>query len=127
MMKRTFLTICVTTLVLGCGVSQEPTTAHGKPVAYWLAELKQPDPKSRKKAVVALGHVATADPAAIPALITAVKDRDASVRNQAVTALLNIGPPARDAVPALTDAQSDGDAEVRTLAAKALARIQGRS
>ena len=126
-MKRTFLTICVTTLVLGCGGSPEPLTAHGKPVAYWLAELKQPDAKSRKKAVTALGHVATADPAAIPALISAVKDRDAGVRNQAVAALLNIGPAAKDAVPALTEAQSDGDAEVRALAAKALTRIQGSS
>jgi HEAT repeat protein len=115
--------VAVGSFVVGCG-KNEPVQAHGKPVAYWLEELKKPDPKARKKAVVALGHVGTADPAAIPALIDAVKDRDATIRAEAVLALLNIGHDARDAIPVLRDAQKDSDATVRSYAAKALARIQ---
>ena len=85
--------------------------------------LKEPDAKARKKAVVALGHAATADPAALPALTGAVKDRDASVRREAVLALLNLGPDARDAAPALTEALKDKDAKVREYAGKALERV----
>ena len=88
-------------LLLGCSRPTDPLTSHGKPVAHWLEELKQPDAKARKKAVVALGAVGKADPAAIPALIAVVKDdRDGRVRNEAVVALLNIGPDAEDAIPA---------------------------
>jgi HEAT repeat protein len=109
----------------GCSERSEPVMAHGKPVSHWLEELKQPDPKARKKAVGALGAIGKADPAAIPALIGVVKDdKHALVRDQAVLALLNIGPDARDAIPALTAAESDKDATVRTHATKALQRIR---
>jgi HEAT repeat protein len=112
-------------VVLGCGEKKEPLLSHDKPVLYWMEELKKPDPKARKKAVVALGHVGTADPTAIPALIGAVKDRDARVRSEAVLALLNLGPDASDAIPAVTEAQHDRDATVRSHATKALERIRG--
>jgi HEAT repeat protein len=108
----------------GCG-SSEPLLSHGKPVDHWLQELKNPDVKARKKAVVALGHVGTSDDRAIPALIDAVKDKDAQVRSEAVLALMNLGPQARDAIPALQEAERDRDATVRSQATKALARIQG--
>jgi HEAT repeat protein len=113
-------------LLIGCGGgSHEPLMTHGKPVAHWLQELQKPDPKVRKKAVAALGHVGALDPAAIPALTGAVKDRDATVRSEAILALLNIGPPAKDAIPTLNEACNDKDAAVRSYAAKAVARIQG--
>jgi HEAT repeat protein len=108
----------------GCG-SGELLLSHGKPVDHWLQEMKNPDVKARKKAVVALGHVGTADERALPALIDALKDKDAPVRSEAVLALMNLGPQARDAIPALQEAERDRDASVRALAAKALARIQG--
>ena len=63
----------------GCG-ENAPLTSHGKPVSHWLEALDSPDVKTRKKAVVALGHVGTADPAALPALIRATKDRSPDVR-----------------------------------------------
>jgi HEAT repeat protein len=119
--------LLVATVLAGCGKEAEPVVAHGKPVAYWLEELKKPDSGARKKAVTALMHVGKADPEAIAALIGAVKDRDAAIRDQAVLALLNIGPAASDAIPVLTEANNDPDATVRAHAAKALQRIQGGS
>ena len=112
-------------LLIGCNGSHEPLTTHGKPVAYWLQELQKPDPKLRKKAVAALGHVGALDPAAIPALTGAVKDRDAAVRSEAILALLNIGSAAKEAIPSLNEACNDKDAVVRSHAAKAIERIQG--
>jgi HEAT repeat protein len=108
----------------GCGRTG-PLVSHGKPVSYWVEKLQDRDAKERKKAVVALGHVGSADPAAIPAVIGAVKDTDATVRREAVLALLNLGSSAQEAVPALTAAQKDRDPQVRTYAAKALERIRG--
>src|SRR5262249_7634044 len=115
------------TLLIGCGSgSNGPLLTHGKPVVYWLQELQKPDPKLRKKAVAALGHVGALDPGALPALTGAVKDRDAAVRNEAILALLNIGAAAKDAIPTLNEACNDKDAVVRSHAAKAVERIQGR-
>jgi HEAT repeat protein len=91
-----------------------------------LEELRGPDPKARKKAVVALAHAAPAAPEALAAVIQCVQDHDAAVRREAVLGLLNLGPAAREAVPALTEAaRADADQTVRSYAAKALARIQG--
>jgi HEAT repeat protein len=125
-MRKCLLVITLSLLVVGCRGKKEPVMAHGKPAPHWIEELKQPDPKARKKAVDALGAMGKADPEAIPALIGVVKDdQDATVRDQAVLALLTIGPDAKDAIPALTEAQDDKDATVRTHATKALERIRG--
>jgi HEAT repeat protein len=123
-MKYVLLAIPLAILLAGCDRKQEPLVSHGKSVSHWLQELAKANPKARKKAVSALGHVGTADAAVIPALIDAVKDRDAAVRNEAVLALLNIGPDAEAAIPVLTQAQSDKDATVRAHATKAIQRIQ---
>jgi hypothetical protein len=112
-------------LLAGCGREEEPLISHGKPVDHWLQELKKPDVKSRKKAVVALGHVGAADSRAIPALIDSVKDGDAVVRDQAILALLNIGPDAEGAISVLREAENDKNPTVRFHATKALERIQG--
>jgi HEAT repeat protein len=125
MHPRCVLALCLAILIGGCG-KKEPLLSHGQPVNHWLQTLHDPDPKTRKKAVVALGHVGTADPAAIPAVIEAVKDPDPSVRAEAVLALLNLGPDAKEAIPALTEAQTDKDAKVREYAVKALERIQSK-
>jgi HEAT repeat protein len=121
---RCLVAVILTVVACGCG-AKAPLTAHGKPVTYWVQSLQSPDAGLRKKAVTSLGHVGTADPAAVPALAGAVRDRDAAVRGEAVLALLNLGPAARDALPALEEAQRDGDARVRYFAAKALARVRG--
>jgi HEAT repeat protein len=121
---RWLLLTGVLLLPLGCGPAA-PTLAHGKPVAHWVEELRQPNAVQRKKAVHVLGNVGTADPAVLPALTAAVKDRDTGVRGEAVLALLKMGPAARDAVPVLREAEKDRDPHVRANATKALARVEG--
>ncbi|HLW66010.1 MAG TPA: HEAT repeat domain-containing protein [Gemmataceae bacterium] len=118
--------VCVLLLPLSgaCNHKTQPLQSHDHPVTYWLQELKSQDPKARKKAVTALGHVGKADPAAIPALIDALHDGDAGVRDASVLALLNLGSDAKEARPALTEATNDKDATVRDHAAKALEKIR---
>jgi HEAT repeat protein len=123
-MRRSVVVVLVILAASGCGQAP-PLTTHGKPVGHWVEALKGPDVKARKKAVMALGHVGTADPAALPALIEALKDRDAAVRAEAALALLNLGPAAKDAIPALEEATKDRDAKVRGYATKALERVRG--
>ena len=92
-------------------------------VGAWCNML-DPDPVKRQRAVKALGHVGTADPAAIPAITEALKDSNTRVRAEAALALLNAGLAAKDAVPGLEKAQNDKDAMVRSYARKALERIR---
>jgi len=120
---RSLLVVCLIVLVSGCQ-KQGPLTTHGKPVSHWIEALKTADAKTRKKAVVALGHAGPADPTALPALTTALKDRDPMVRREAVLALLNLGSDAKEAAPALNEALKDKDAKVREYAGKALERMQ---
>ncbi len=110
--------------ICGCGGTL-PMLAHGKPAAYWVQALHDPDAQLRKRAVEVLGNVGTADPAVVPALTSALKDRDAHVRRAAVLALLRLGPAAQEADAALREAQHDKDAQVRASAVKALRRVQG--
>jgi HEAT repeat protein len=111
----------------GCSRKTAPLQSSGRPVAEWLADLSSSDPKVRKKAVQSLGHVGTADPAALPAVIGALKDREATVREAAVLALLVVGPSARDAIPALMEVRDkDAVPKVRQEAGKAIERIQGQ-
>jgi HEAT repeat protein len=116
--------ILLVLIFAGCRKNNEPLLSHGQPVVHWLAELKKPDFKAKKRAIRALGHVGTADPKVIPALMHAVKDQDARVRSEAVLALLNLGPDVQEAIPVLTEAQHDPNATVRSYAEKALERIR---
>ncbi len=114
-------------VMLGCG-QPKTTLAGGKPVGHWLKMLQAPDPTVRKTAVIKLGNVGTADPAALPALISALKDPDATIRGQAILALLKSGPAANEAIPILTEMQrTDQNAQVRTYAAQVLEKLQGRN
>jgi HEAT repeat protein len=112
-------------LAAGCGrPDAAPLRSHDRTTAEWVEALRDRDPKVRRRAVAALGHVGAADPAAVPALGGALKDRDPSVRDAAALALLNLGPASSAAAPALEAAQADRDSKVRAHAAQALARIR---
>jgi HEAT repeat protein len=116
------ISIFLSLFLAGCG-AKEPVKAYGKPVADWLAELKKPDSRARKKAVTALGQIGSADPAAIPALIGALRDEDAAVKEKAIMALQHLGPAAKEAIPALTEIQSDPAFQAQAI--RALEKIRG--
>ena len=120
---RRVLVLALTLLTVGCHNSQPPM-AHGKQVGEWVAALRDPDAKTRKKAAGVLGNVGAVDPAVVPALADAVRDRDPAVRAEAALALMKIGPAARGAAPALAEAQKDANPTVRQYAAKALERVR---
>src|SRR5947209_6691693 len=124
-MRNTILASVALSLALpGCARKSDPLLSHGKTVAEWSEALKHADPKVRKKAVVALGHAAAAEPAALTALTGALSDPDAAVRDKAVLALLNLGPAARSALPALEMACNDAAPAVKAHAAQAVAALQ---
>jgi HEAT repeat protein len=120
---RRVLVIVLIVLAAGCHKA-EPTLAHGKPVGEWVAALRDPDARARKKAAGVLGNVGAIDAAVVPALAGAVRDRDPAVRAEAVLALAKIGPAAHDAEPALAEAQKDPNPTVRQYAGKALERVR---
>lgn len=120
---RRALAVLLLVLTVGCHKT-EPTLAHGKPVGDWVAALRGPDARARKKAAGVLGNVGAIDPAVVPALAEAVRDRDPAVRAEAVLALAKIGPAAREAEPALAEAQKDTNPAVRQYASKALERVR---
>jgi HEAT repeat protein len=102
-----------------------PTLAGGKPIDHWIQALNDPNPNVRKTAATKLGNVGPTDPAALPALQTALNDRDGTVRCEVILALVKFGPAAKEAVPALAEMrQRDVDAKVRDYAAKALAKLE---
>jgi HEAT repeat protein len=120
--------VMVVACSVGCSRKTGPVMSSGRSVADWIADLSNADAKVRKKAVQSLGHVGTADPAALPAVIGALKDKDAGVREAAVLAVLVNGPAARDALPHLAEIRDrDPMPNLRKDAAKAIERIQGKS
>ncbi len=126
-MPRMLVGMLLTALLLGCGRTEGSKEKYfgGETVEHWLAGVKSPDPKARKKAADMLGNIGAVDARAVPALIEAVKDRDAKVRDAAVLALSKIGPPAAAAESVLMEATQDKDATVRTHATAALERVRG--
>ena len=68
---RTILLTGMTILLCGCG-KERPITAHGQPVSHWVEALQDRDPKVRKKAVVELGHVGTAEQRRIASTMTSL-------------------------------------------------------
>jgi HEAT repeat protein len=121
---RRVLLLALLVLTVGCH-KPEPTLAHGKPVGDWVAALRDPDVRARKKAAAVLGNVGAIDPAVVPALAAALRDREPVVRAEAALALLKIGPAAREAEAALTEAKTDPDPTVRQYAARTLERVRG--
>jgi HEAT repeat protein len=121
---RLLIALFLVVLLSGCGKAQ-PALSGGKPVSYWTAALRDPDPRLRRKAVFKLGNVGPTDATVFPAVREALRDGDARVRCEAILALLKFGPEAKEAIPDLTGVQQrDPDKKVRSYAAKALEKMR---
>jgi HEAT repeat protein len=123
-MRRVTWAAAAAVFLAGCGPAA-PTLSGGKPVSFWVNALNDPEARARKKAVDELGNVGAADPAAFPAVLSALGDPDPSVRRRAIQAVVKFGPKAKEAVPTLEGLKdNDPDPETRDHAARALAALQ---
>lgn len=125
-MKQLLIGLASVIVLCGCGKEQEKLSG-GKPLAYWLEEMKKPDAKLRQKAVFKLGNVGAADPAVLPAVLGALSDQDPAVRCEAILAVLRFRDRAQAVETKLIALQQiDPDAKVRDFAAKAIEKLKER-
>ncbi len=84
---------------------QEKTPMFGgKPLSYWVAQLKDRDPAFRQKAIEAIVSFGNAG---APPLIKMLEDEDAYARYQAVRGLTELAPTGKQAVPRLIELLDD--------------------
>jgi HEAT repeat protein len=131
--------LCLLSVLLGISCSRPPTAKvnepekkkrdapgfyDGKPAAFWIKEMDDPDPEKRSKAAWALGDIRPKAPGAAPVLKRGLKDADARVRSMSAQSLGWLGPIAKDAVPALIDSLKDpNDDSMKWIVAQALGNI----
>jgi HEAT repeat protein len=124
---------------------EQPLPGRGKPVSYWVAKLRDPDPQESREAMLELSRIGQP---AVAEVIEVLKDPDEANRTRAQSTLSRIGAPAArelvlvlgdeqtaeavvgilarigaEAVPALTSALENDDAKVRHNACLALREI----
>jgi HEAT repeat protein len=123
--NRKFVLAMVAALGLGgCGEERHPMLSGGREVKSWVEDLRSPDARVRRQAVLKLGNVGDADPAVADALAGALRDSDPLVRHDAVMAVVKLKSPGEPIVAALRDlAKNDQDDRVRESAAKALKKL----
>jgi hypothetical protein len=93
-------------------------------VYYWVDQLHHSRPQLRRQAVLKLGNVGDADPAAAEALAVALEDADALVRRDAVLAVVKLTRPGESIIARLkVMVSSDRDALVRDVAQRALRKF----
>jgi HEAT repeat protein len=111
-------------LLAACASSAPPKPEgplyDGKPLSFYLEEIRDLSPSRRDAAAGALGYFGPAAAPAIPDLIATIEYPGISGMGQAPDALVAIGPAA---LPALEKALSSRDEEVRHSAAWALREL----
>ncbi len=99
----------------------------GRPAAMALMQaVKDPEPRVRRAAALAMGEIRPPAPDTAQALAVALGDPDREVRAASLTAIGQLGPRAAESVPAVRGLLEDRSAEVRTLAIDVLARSSPR-
>jgi HEAT repeat protein len=89
-----------------CSAAEEPLHA-GKPLGFWLHDLKSDDPLICEEAILVLTEVGPAARAAVPRLETLTKDKHRVLRFRAGLALWQIAGQKKPAIAALTEAVRD--------------------
>jgi HEAT repeat protein len=122
---RTTLVIALLT-VSGCNREQRgPILAGGREVKSWIADLRDPSPQVRRKAVLKLGNVGDSDPAAAVGLAEALHDSDPTVRRNAVSAVAKLRKPNEEIMASLrVMVDRESDARVRDYAKRAIVHFE---
>jgi hypothetical protein len=126
-MKVSALGLLIVVALSGSGCvrgERGPLLAGGREVKSRLADLRNPDARIRRQAVLKLGNVGDDDPAVPEALFQALYDADVLVRRDAVVAVMKLRSPGEEIIAQLgTMSRSDRDTGVRDYARRALARL----
>lgn len=97
--------------------------SSGRHVSALIAELRSPDPQTRRNAASALSRVKPLPPDAIPAVTQALKDSDSTVQAFAVRALANAGAAGIPALKALLEDEEPRNLYARREAIRDLSRM----
>ena len=109
----------------GCSHEEPEFLAGGREVESWVEALGNPDPHLRRQAVMKLGNVGDADPAAAEALSEALRDTDVQVRRAAVFAVVKLKQPGEEITEQLgVMSRTDSDAGIQDSALRALAKLK---
>jgi hypothetical protein len=106
--------------------AQGPATAagaivyRGRPLSYYIAQLKNSSPEDRAGVLRAIGNFGLDGATAVTLLANALSDGSPDVRGAAAGALAQVGSPAATAVPGLAKLLADSAPRVRSVAAVAL-------
>lgn len=138
MTKRRAFWLSIATVLVVAALYAVPTTRYlllgslkrepferGRPLSYWIDELKDEDAARREEAAATLGCMVPQAKVAVPTLIQVIKDDDPKVRQAAIAALSRLGPYAQDSVPALLQVYEDRneEREIRWAAIAALGKM----
>lgn len=126
-MKKLLAVAIVCTLLIatsGCSHEEPDFLAGGREVEAWITALHDANPLVRRQAVMKLGNVGDADPAAAQGLTEALGDSDVQVRRAAVFAVVKLDKPGK-AITSQLDSmrRSDSEPGIREVAARALERL----
>jgi HEAT repeat protein len=119
------LVVALVTLSACSRQDRGPLLAGGREVKSWIADLHDPTPHVRRKAVLKLGNVGDSDPAAAEGIALALHDSDAIVRRDAVSALAKLSKPNGETMAWLkVMSDRDDDPGVRDYAKRAIMHFE---
>ena len=123
--RRAWRALLVTLGTLGLVTAcQAEDLYHDKPLEYWVAALRSPDPAVRAEAVEAIGEASPRTTKTVDLLLNALAtESDSSLHPKFASALGRLGEAAAPAVPRLAELLRDDHEEVREAAAAALGNI----
>lgn len=119
--RRRCATLLALAFALGC---QDEEKYHDKPLEYWVAALRNPNPAVRAEAVEAIAEASPRTTKTVDLLLNALAtESDSSLHPVFAHALGQLGEAAAPAVPRLAELLRDDHREIREAAAAALGNI----
>src|SRR5262245_4676686 len=96
-------------VALAPGQIKDAPKVGGRPLAFWIDELKSKNPLHREEALLVLADLGTAAKKALPAAEKLLEDEKAGVRRQAALAVWQLGGSTKPAALLLAEELKDPD------------------